>query len=133
MTVPTIAEYALGAFLVLHGLVHLWYVVLSRGWVEQEDAMGWNGRSWLLSGAFGRGVVLDAASVLYVLVAVGFAAGGVGYLLSVGPWTSVLVGSAALSAAVIVAMWDGEPTRPVEKGAVGVLIDAGVVAWLVYT
>lgn len=40
---------AVAVFLVLHGLVHLWYVVLSQGWVEMEDAMGWNGQSWLLS------------------------------------------------------------------------------------
>jgi hypothetical protein len=37
------------------GFVHLWYVALSQGWVEMEDAMGWNGRSWLLSDLLGDG------------------------------------------------------------------------------
>jgi hypothetical protein len=36
----TMLGLAVGVFLALHGLVHLWYVVLSQGWVEMEDAMG---------------------------------------------------------------------------------------------
>lgn len=34
-------RFAVGLFLVLHGLVHGWYVVLSQGWAEVEDQMGW--------------------------------------------------------------------------------------------
>lgn len=128
---PTISQYALGIVLILHGIVHVWYVVVSQGWVEYEEAMGWNGRSWLLSGVLGEGVLLDIASVLYVVVAVGFVVGGMGYLLSRSWWIPVLIGSAILSTIVIVAMWDGRPTQLVEKGAVGVLINAGVLLWLV--
>ena len=40
---------AVAVFLALHGLVHGWYVVLSNGWIEADDAVGWNGTSWLLS------------------------------------------------------------------------------------
>ena len=127
---PTLAAIALGVFIVLHGLVHAWYVVLSRGWVDDDEAVGWNGRSWLLSGALSEGTVLDLASVLYALVAGGFVLGGVGFLLSSAWWEAVVVGSAVLSAAVILGMWDGRATQLVEKGAVGVLIDVGLVGWL---
>lgn len=127
---PSPAEIALGVVIVLHGLVHAWYVVLSRGWVEYEEAMGWNGHSWLLSRALPERTVLDVASVLYALVAGGFVVGGIGVLLSSPWWGAVVVGSAALSAATIVGMWDGRATRLVEKGAVGVLIDVGLVGWL---
>ena len=121
---------AVAVFLVLHGLVHLWYVVLSQGWVEVEDAMGWNGRSWLLSDLLAEGTVLSLASVLYVLVAVGFLAGGVGYALGRDWATPVLVGAAVLSTVVLVAMWDGRFDLLVEKGVVGVAINVALVALL---
>ena len=123
--------FAVAVFLVLHGLVHLWYVVLSQGWVEMEDAMGWNGRSWLLSDLLTEGTVLSLASVLYVLVAVGFLAGGVGYALDRDWATAVLVGAAVLSTVLLVAMWDGQFDLLVEKGVVGVAINVAVVAILV--
>lgn len=124
---------AVGVFLVLHGLVHGWFVVLSQGWVAYQDEMGWNGRSWLLSRALDAQVLLDAASVLYLAVAVGFVVGGAGYALAPewGGWAPLLAGSATLSAAVIVVTWDGERDRLVEKGALGVLVDVAILVWLV--
>ena len=122
---------AVAIFLVLHGLVHLWYVVLSLGWVEVEDAMGWNGQSWLLSDLLAEGTILSLASVLYVLIAVGFFAGGAGYGLSRDWATPVLVGAAVLSTIVLVAMWDGRFDLLIEKGVVGVAINVAVVALLV--
>jgi len=123
---------AVAVFLVLHGVVHLWYVVLSQGWVEVEDAMGWNGQSWLLSDLLAEGTILSLASVLYVLVAVGFLAGGLGYGLGRDWATPVLVGAAVLSTVVLVVMWDGRFDLLVEKGVVGVAINVAVVALLVF-
>ena len=42
-----------GLFIVLHGLVHLWYVVLSQKLVAFQPEMGWVGRSWLLTNVLG--------------------------------------------------------------------------------
>lgn len=126
----TLVQYAIGLFLALHGLVHVWYVALSKGWVEVEEAMGWNGESWLLSGALPEGLILDGASALYVIVTLGFVAGGIGYVLGSGWWASVLVGTAVLSTVVIVAMWDGRFDQLVEKGLLGVLINAFVLVWV---
>ena len=125
----TIVGYGLAVFVILHGLVHLWYVVISRGWVEAEDAMGWNGRSWLLSGTVSTERLLGVASVLYVGVAIGFAAAAVGFLLSTPWWRPALAGSALLSIIVIVVMWDGRRVQLIEKGLLGVAIDIGLIAW----
>lgn len=116
-----------GVFLALHGLVHLWYVALSRGWVEVEEQMGWNGRSWLLSSSLPEATILSLASALYVVVGAAFVAGGVGYALGRDWATPVLLGAAALSTVVLVAMWDGEFDLLVEKGVLGVLINLAVV------
>lgn len=117
-----------GVFLVLHGLVHLWYVVLSQGWVEVEDQMGWNGHSWLFSSVLSSETLLALASVLYVLVTIGFVLAGVGFALDAGWWPPVVVGTAALSTVVLVAMWDGRFELLIEKGAAGVLINVGLIA-----
>lgn len=117
-----------GVFLVLHGLVHLWYVVLSQGWVEVEDQMGWNGHSWLFSSVLPSETLLALASVLYVVVTIGFVLGGIGFALDVGWWPSLVVGAAVLSTVVLAAMWDGRFELLIEKGAAGVLINVGLVA-----
>lgn len=131
MTMPTLTQYALGIFLVLHGAVHFWYVVLSQGWVEADDAMGWEGRSWLLSGVLDERFILDLGSVLYVLIAIGFAAGGVGLVLSRDWWAPLLVISASFSTIVIGIMWDGAVSQLVEKGIIGILINLIIIFFII--
>lgn len=126
----TLVQYGIAVFLALHGLVHGWYVVLSQGWVEAEDAMGWNGESWLLSGVFPESLILNFASVGYVVVAAGFVLGAVGYVLAAEWATPVLVGTAVLSTVVLLATWDGRFDLLVEKGVLGVFVNAFVVVWL---
>ena len=123
---------ATAVFFALHGLVHVWYVVLSQGWVEVEDAMGWNGRSWLLSGVLPQDAILSIGSVLYVLVTLGFVVGGVGFALERGWWRPVVLGSAVVSTLVIVALWDGSFELLVEKGFLGVLINLGIVGYILF-
>lgn len=133
VSVVDLTRAAVGLFLVFHGLVHGWFVVLSQGWVAYQDEMGWNGRSWLLSRALDAQLILDAASVLYLAVAVGFVVGGVGYVSSPGWgwWAPLVAGSATLSVAVLVVTWDGEWDRLVEKGVLGILVDVVILIWLV--
>lgn len=69
--------------------------------------------------------------MLYVLVALGFVAGGVGYALGQDWSPTVLVAVAVLSSVVIVVMWDGRPELLVEKGVVGALINVTVALLLV--
>jgi hypothetical protein len=93
--------------------------------------MGWNGHSWLLSSHLSTETILSIASVLYIVAALGFAAGGVGYILDQDWAGTVLVATAVLSTVVLVVMWDGKPDLLVEKGILGVLINLGIVYWLV--
>jgi hypothetical protein len=116
-----------GLFVIAHGLVHLWFVVLSREWVPFEPEMGWTGASWLLTGVLGDAATRSLASVLYALVALVFVIGGIGILVG-GLWARpILIGVASLSAAMIVIFWDGQPGMIVEKGLLGFLISVGVL------
>lgn len=125
-----LVEYAVALFLALHGLVHLLYVAISQGWIEEEEAMGWNGRSWLLSRLLPEATVLNLGSALYVVVTAGFVVGAIGYLLGTGWATSAIIGASVLSTATILLMWDGSLAKVVDKGLLGVVINLVVIAWL---
>lgn len=126
----SLLQYGLGLFLAAHGIVHAWYVVFSRDWIEDDEGMGWNGRSWLLSGALAETTILDLASVAYSLVALGFVVGGVGYVLGGGWWASAGAGAAVLSTVTIVALWDGRLEQLAAKGVLGVVINLVLLGWL---
>jgi hypothetical protein len=112
-----------GIFLILHGLVHLWYLTLSQGWVEFQPDMGWTGHSWLLSNFLADRVARSLASVLYVLAAVALVVSGVGVLAHAEWVKPLLVISAIFSAVVILVFWDGNTDMIVQKGLLGFIIN----------
>lgn len=124
-------KFAAGTIVVLHGLVHLWYVTLSRGLVAFEPEMGWSGRSWIFSSLIGDSATRGLASVLYVVATVVFVIGGIGILLQQDWWRPVVVGAAGFSTLVILLLWDGSTGQLVEKGLLGLLINGGILFVLV--
>lgn len=126
-------RFAIGIFIILHGLVHLWYVTLSQGLVEFQPEMGWAGNSWLLSNLLGDAATRSLASAGYILGAIAFAAAGVGILVNSGWWRPMLLGSAVFSSAVIALLWDGSTQMLVQKGLLGLAINVAIlVALLVF-
>jgi len=119
-----------GVFIILHGLVHLWYLTLSQGWVEFQSEMGWDGSSLLLSGFTSDSALRPIASILYLLSTVVFLAGGIGVFMQ-AEWTrSVLMAAAVLSSAVILLFWDGNGVMLVQKGILGLLINLVILGGL---
>jgi hypothetical protein len=116
-----------GIILILHGLVHIWYITLSQGWVEFQAEMGWTGRSWLLSGLLGAGAAKMLAAGLYALAGLGLVAGGIGVLAQADWMGPILLGAAGLSALVILVFWDGSSEMLVQKGLLGFLINLGIL------
>jgi hypothetical protein len=120
-------------FIVLHGLVHLWYVSLSTGLVEFEPEMGWTGESWLLSRFLGESVTRPLASVVFTLATLVFIVSGAGMLVDTGWWRAGLIGSAVFSTAMVVLYWDGSFEMIVEKGLIALLINAGIIVAVLVT
>ena len=110
-------------FILLHGLVHMWYVTLARQWVPFEPEMGWTGNSWLLSSTFGDTTIRSLATVLYSIAALSFVVAGAGVLARADWWATVLVGAAVVSSVTIFLFWDGSFDMVVQKGMVGLLIN----------
>jgi len=125
----TLARYALGALLVAHGWVHVVYVASSRGWFGPDGDWQWNGRSWLGSAGGSERRLLAVVSVGFLTAALGFTAGAVGYVFSLGWWVSVVAGAALLSTLGYLALWDGSFENLAEKGALGVGVDLAILGW----
>ena len=111
-------------FLILHGIFHLWYVIVSLRLIEYKPWMGWSGESWLLTSMLGEGGAHAIGAVLYSLAAIGFVASGVGMLMDQQWYRPMLVGSVVVSLIATLLFWDGKNSTMmfVEILVLGVLI-----------
>jgi hypothetical protein len=116
-----------GIFITLHGLVHLWYVVLSQEWIEFEPDMGWTSQSWLLSGLLEETVTRSLAGVIFMLATVAFVVSGIGIFAQADWWRTALLSSAIFSSASVLLYWDGSLEMIVEKGLIALLINVGII------
>lgn len=117
----------IGIFIILHGLVHLWYVTLRQGWVKFQNDMGWTGESWLLTDMVGSNLNRWLATFLYSLATITFLLAGVGFLAN-QEWARVwIVVASVISVVTILVFWDGKLNMFVEKGGLGILISTGIL------
>jgi hypothetical protein len=116
-------RFFMGLFIILHGLVHLWYFTLSRGLVKFQPEMGWTGRSWIFTNLLGDSITRSLASALYILATLVLVVSGLGIFVRAEWWRAVLVGSSVFSAVIILLMWDGGLQWIVQKGLIGFLIN----------
>jgi hypothetical protein len=117
----------LGIFILLHGLVHMWYVTLSQGWVEFQSNMGWTGKSWMFTNLLGNEVVRLIATIFYGLSTIAFLLAGVG-IFARQDWSRLwMIAASIISTITILVFWDGNLSMLVEKGALGLLINIGIL------
>ncbi|MDF1501152.1 MAG: hypothetical protein P1P76_11850 [Anaerolineales bacterium] len=121
-------HFLYGIFVILHGLVHLWYVTLSQSWVPFKPDMGWTGKSWLITNAIGDSATRSLAALIYTLITIAFVGGGIGLLVRSDWWTSAIIGAATASTIAILVFWDGSPAMLVQKGLLGLLINLALLA-----
>ena len=114
--------YLFGAFLVLHGLVHLLYFGQSRKLFELQPGLAWPDGSWAFSRLLGDETTRLLANIACLLAAVGFAVGGAGVFVKQAWWQPVVVGAAAFSAVVFALFWNGKLERLDAQGGIGLLI-----------
>lgn len=122
----------IGIFIILHGLVHFWYVVLSFQWVAYQPDMGWTGRSWLLSTVLPNAALLSIAGVSFILATIAFVMSGIGILTRADWMNTLILGSAIFSSLVLIVFWDGKPTMLVQKGMIGLLINLVIIAIVLF-
>jgi hypothetical protein len=123
-------RFIIGAFMVLHGLVHLLYVGQSLRLFELQSGMVWPEGSWAFSRLVGDQATRLVASVSYILAAIGFVAGGAAILLRQAWWRPVVVGSAAFSAVMVFLLWNGKLQRLDNQGGIALLINMAILVAL---
>jgi hypothetical protein len=122
----------LGVFLILHGAVHIWYVVMARGLISADPDTVWNGKSWLLTRRLGDETTMTLATIVHSVTTLLFVVAGIG-LVAQQEWFAMwAVAGSFLSIAAIVGFWDGRPDHPIEKGLLGIIIDVGVLVAILY-
>ncbi len=105
-----------GLFLVAHGLVYALYAGHAMRFFELKPGMTWPDASWALSGLVGDSAVRRLVTVVFVLVALGFAVSG-GALMFRQSWWQVLAATAAIvSTLLLLLVWDGRLQGLSEQG-----------------
>jgi hypothetical protein len=123
-------RFAIGVFMVLHGLVHLLYFGQSARLFELQPGMVWPDGAWTFSKLLGDAATRNLANVACVLAAIGFVAGGIGIFVSQAWWRPVVVASAAFSAVLFILFWDGKAQMLDDKGGIGLLINLAILVSL---
>ena len=119
----------MSALLVAHGWAHIWYVILSQRLIEYKDEMGWTGESWILSSLLGETVTRHVSTLGYSLSLIGFILGGASLYMGKGWARTIILASAAVSAATIATFWDGELSMLKEKGLIGLMVNLAVIVY----
>ena len=114
-------------FLVLHGLVHLLYFGHSARYFELQPGLTWPDGAWAFSKILGNEGTRSLASVLLVLIALVFAAGGIGLLVRQTWWRPLAAAAAAASGLLYLLLWDGSLQKLADKGLVGLLINLAIL------
>jgi uncharacterized membrane protein YphA (DoxX/SURF4 family) len=117
-----------GVFFVLHGLVHMLYFGQSARYFELQPGMPWPDGSWAFSRFLGNATTRNLASILLILAAVGFVAGGAGIFLKQAWWRPAIVTAAAFSVVIYFLFWDGGLQHLDNKGGIGILINLAILS-----
>ncbi len=124
-------SFLFGAFIVLHGLVHLLYFAQSQKIFELRPGMVWPDDSWVFSRLLGEKSTRLLASALCLLAALGFIAGGIGLFFGQPWWRNVSVAAAAISILMYILFWNGKLQKIDDQGGVGILINIAILTVIV--
>ena len=120
----------IGVFIILHGLVHLWYVVLSFQWVTYQPDTGWTGKSWLFSAFMPQATIRSIAGVLFIIATLPFVVSGIGIFIKANWLNNFILGAAVFSSLVLIMFWDGKGEMLVQKGTIGLIINLVMIGFV---
>jgi hypothetical protein len=125
-------RFIIGLVIALHGLVHFWFIALALRLVEFKPEMGWTSKSWLFTNQLGDDLTRKVASVLLFIVMIALFVGGIAFIFQANWARPLLIYSAVASIAILILFWDGSFDLIVSKGLIAFLLDAAIIAGMVY-
>lgn len=121
--------FFIGIFIILHGLVHLFYFAHSKKIFELRPGFEWPDNSWVLVKFLGTDIIRTIASLMCILAAATFVISGIGYIAN-AVWTFKLIQiSAILSSLLFILLWDGRLKKLDKQGAIALIINISI--WFV--
>lgn len=108
-------------FLILHGLVHLWYFTLAAKLVEFKAEMGWDISASMISRILSQSSASNIAMISYPIIAFTFVVVGVLWNFNEDLSKNLLVVISIVSSIFIILFWDGSFDKVVENGLVGLI------------
>jgi hypothetical protein len=122
-----------GIFILLHGLVHIWYIVLAQQWVAFKPEMGFSAQSWVFTQTLGDSTTRKSAAVFYGTSTLAFIIAAIAIFTRAGWMKPCLIFASMLSLITILFFWDGKFERIVEKGLVGFIINILIFCTIIYS
>jgi hypothetical protein len=122
-------KFIITLFILLHGWVHVWYLLLAGNIVKYTPDMGWTCHSWLLSGWMGENITRQLAIFLYLIAAILFTVTGIGYYLGKAWFLNTMLISTVFSSLLIITFFNGKFELLVQKGLVGLIINIALLVW----
>jgi hypothetical protein len=119
----------IGIFIILHGLVHLFYFAHSKRIFELRPGMEWPDNSLALSKFMGIKTIRDFTSLICSLVAVAFVISGIAYLAKAAWAINLAIISVFFSSLLFILLWDGRFKKLDNQGAIAILINISI--WFV--
>ena len=113
-------------FIILHGLVHLFYFAQSNRNFELRPNMTWPDNSWLLSKFVGVKIIRIIASIACIIAAIGFVVSGIGSFFNEA-WLKITIYSAFSSSFLYIIFWDRSFKKLDDQGGIGILINIGLL------
>ena len=120
-------KIVIGSFMILHGLVHLFYSAQSMGMFELQPGMVWPKGSWFFKRILNEQKIRRLAALSCILAAAGFVTGGIAALLSQVWWEVIITIAAVFSVMIFIAFWDGQLRNLDDKGGIGILINIAIL------
>ena len=120
-------RFLAGAFLVLHGLVHLLYFGQSARLFELQPGMLWPDGSWAFSKLLGDTDTRPLTSIFCILAAAGFVIAGAGIFFGQSWWRAAVVAAAAISGFFYLLFWNGRLQHLDNQGGIGLLIAGAIL------
>lgn len=117
----------LSIIIILHGAVHIWFVLLLNNVVRHTPDMGWTGKSWLLAES---NLTRYVGTVIYLLATVLFISSSIGIMLNKAWYPALLLISAFVSSAGILLFFDGSFQMLVQKGVIGLGINLIIIIYI---
>ena len=116
-------RFIIGVFMVLHGLVHLFYFGQSRRLFELQADMVWPDGAWAFSKYLGNENTRTLANILLVLAALAFVVGGAAILANQDWWRMIVISAAIFSTIIYFVLWNGRFENLANNGWVGIFIN----------